>query len=103
MIRPDFEKWGQSAEDIRQLSLEAEHKRSRERFQALYMVGTKQYTASQWSLKAKRCKQTILSWVHDYNEVGPTAMTYQPSGGTQAKLRDDEKKRSLKRSNIVSR
>ena len=93
MIRPDFEKWNQTAEDIRQLSLEAEHKRSRERFQALYMIGTEQYSASQWSLEAKRCKQTILGWVHTYNDLGPAAMHYQPSGGTQAKLSEAEKKR----------
>ena len=40
MIRPDFEKWGQKAKDIRDLSTDAEHKRSRERFQALYMIDT---------------------------------------------------------------
>jgi hypothetical protein len=45
MVRPDFEKWSQSAEDIRRLSIEAEHPRSRERFQALYMIGSGQENA----------------------------------------------------------
>lgn len=64
MIRPDFQTREQSAEDIRQLSLTAEHRRSRERFQALYMIGTGQTNASQWALTINRCQQTVLSWVH---------------------------------------
>ena len=92
MIRPDFEKWNQSAEEIRQMSLEADHKRSRERFQALYMIGTNQTTASQWSLKAKRCKQTVLRWVHNYNEAGPSGLMYKHSGGALAKLNTSQKK-----------
>lgn len=49
MIRPDFAKWGQTPEEIYRLSLEAEHARSRERFQALYMIGTHQTNATQWA------------------------------------------------------
>ncbi len=60
MVRPDFEKWHQSAEDIRRLSIEAEHPRSRERFQALYMIGTGQKSPSQWAKQIKRQKQTVL-------------------------------------------
>jgi hypothetical protein len=46
MIRPDFAKWGQSPEEIYQLSLKAAHARSRERFQALHMIGTQQVNAT---------------------------------------------------------
>ncbi len=46
MIRPDFAKWGQPPEEIYQLSLKAAHVRSRERFQALYMIGTQQINAT---------------------------------------------------------
>ena len=92
MIRPDFEKWGQKAEDIRKLSLEAEHKRSRERFLALYLIGTGQENASQWAKKIKRRKQTVLEWVHWYNEGGAESIHYQHSGGQQAKLNEDQKK-----------
>lgn len=42
MVRPEFEKWNQTVEDIRRLSIEAEHPRSRERLQALYMIASKQ-------------------------------------------------------------
>jgi hypothetical protein len=49
MIRPDFAKWGQTADDLRRLAVEAEHMRSRERFQALYMIGTQQFNATEWA------------------------------------------------------
>ena len=97
MVYPDFEKWHQKAEDMRRSSIEAKHPRSRERFQALYMIGTKQKSASQWAKEIKRQKQTVLGWVHDYNEYGPDRIPYQHSGGRQAKLKEDEKKRSSKR------
>ncbi len=96
MIRPDFEKWKQSAEDIRRLSIEAEHPRSRERFQALYIIGSGQKNASQWAKQIKRQKQTVLEWLHSYNELGPDSLAYQHSGGRRAKLSQDEKKRLLK-------
>jgi transposase len=93
MIRPDFAKWAQRAEDVRRLSIEAEHVRSRERFQALYMIGTGQANASQWAKQIKRRKQTVLAWVHRYNESGPVGIKYQHTGGRSVKLSDAEKKR----------
>ena len=93
MIRPDFEKWNQSAEEMRQLSLKAEHQRSRERYQALYMIGTGQTNASWWSWEIGRCKQTVLRWIHTYNESGSEGLEYQPSGGAKEKLAEPEKKR----------
>lgn len=97
MIRPNFEKWDQTAEDMRQLSITAAHRRSRERFQALYMIGTQQKSASQWAKEIKRQKQTVLGWVHDYNEYGPDRIPYQYTGGRQAILNEAEKKRSSPR------
>ena len=94
MIRPDFQKWAQNAEDVRRLSIEAEHARSRERFQALYMIGTGQANASQWAKQIKRRKQTVLGWVHRYNESGSAGIKYQHSGGRSVKLSEVEKKRS---------
>ena len=93
MVRPDFEKWHQSADDIRRLSIAADHPRSRERFQALYMIGTGQKNASQWAADINRQKQTVLDWVHDYNNDGPERLHYQPTGGRQSKLSEAEKKR----------
>jgi transposase len=92
MVRPDFEKWNQSAEEIRRLSIEANHPRSRERFQALYMIGSGQHNASQWAKQIKRQKQTVLEWVHRYNEAGPASLQYQYTGGRRGKLSEAEKK-----------
>jgi hypothetical protein len=49
MLRPDFDKWGQSAEGMLSLSMKAEHPWPRERCLALYMIGIKQTNATQWS------------------------------------------------------
>lgn len=81
MLRPDFAKWGQSPEELRRLSLEAEHARSRERFQALYMIGSGQSSATQWAHTIGRQAETVMGWVHRYNCAGPTGVHYQHSGG----------------------
>ena len=52
MVRPDLKKWDQNVEDMRRLSLEAPHPRSRERFQAMYMIDSGQKNASQSPLSA---------------------------------------------------
>src|ERR671926_10208 len=38
MLRVDFDRWGQTPEDLRQLATSAAHRRTRERFLALYEV-----------------------------------------------------------------
>jgi len=81
MIRPDFAKWGQSPEEIYQLSLKAEHARSRERFQALYIIGTQQLNATEWAKQIGRRNQTVMGWVHQYNQQGPESLKYQRTGG----------------------
>ena len=92
MVRPDLKTWDQNVEDMRRLSLEAPHPRSRERFQAMYMIDSGQKNASQRAKHIKRRKQTVLDWVHQYNESGPDSLHYQPSGGRQAKFNGAEKK-----------
>ena len=81
MVRPDFKKWGQSPKEILKLSVEAEHKRTRERFQALYMIGTGQANASQWAETTDRQNVTVINWVHRYNAEGPAGLVYRHSGG----------------------
>ena len=95
MIRPDFEKWNQTADEAREMSLEAGHKRTRERWQALYMIGTGQTNASRWAQLINRCVQTVLAWVHSYNEQGPSGVTYQRSGGRSRKLSEAETEQLL--------
>lgn len=81
MLKPEIEKWNQTVADLYRLSLEAAHARSRERFQALYMIASKQSNASRWSLQSGRKNQTVMGWVRTYNEAGPEAIHYSRSSG----------------------
>ena len=90
MIKPDFTKWGQSLDAIRQLAIEAEHARSRERFQALYAIGTGEATASEWAQVIDRQPRTVLSWVHNYNQQGVAGVRYEHSGGRHQSLEPSE-------------
>jgi len=90
MIRPDFVKWSQTPEGIRQLSLKAAHPRTRERFQALYAIGTGRSNARQWAQETHRCQRSILNWIHRYNDEGPDSLIYQATGGVRTRLSDTE-------------
>lgn len=81
MLRPDCEKWGQTVSDLQKLAVDAEHRRSRERFQALFQIGSKQTNATRWAGEIGRDRQTVMEWVHKYNAEGPTAVLYRHSGG----------------------
>lgn len=81
MLRPNFNKWNQTPEDIRQLSIKAEHPRSRERFQALYLIGIGQTNSSRLAKEIKRDDQTVMGWIHRYNNEGPDALLYKRTGG----------------------
>ncbi len=103
MIRPDFAKWGQSPEEIYQLSLKAAHARTRERFQALYMIGTQQLNASAWAKQIGRKHQTVMLWVHKYNAEGAESLHYQRTGGRAPLLAKASKLRSSTQSKPVTR
>ena len=81
MLRPDFEKWGQSAEEMLRLSTEAEHARTRERCLALYMIGVGQTNATQWSRKIGHQNVTVQRWIHRYNDNGMAGIIYEHTGG----------------------
>ncbi len=81
MLKPDLAKWHQTLAELHRLSLEAEHWRSRERFQALYMITSQHSNASEWARQIGRQTQTVMGWVHRYNRAGPDALHYQRSGG----------------------
>ena len=87
MVRPDLTKWGQSLSDLRRLALEADHPRSRERFLALYMIASGQTSATPWARKNGRTKETVLRWVHLYNQAGPEGVLYRHSGGRRPLFR----------------
>ena len=81
MVRPDMQKWGQTLADLRVLSVEARDARSRERFLALYMIVDRQTSACRWARTIGRTKETVLNWVHRYNQLGPEAVFYRHTGG----------------------
>lgn len=55
--------------------------RSRERYQALYMVGSGAYNATAWAKLIGRENETVQGWIHRYNEGGAAAVAYRHSGG----------------------
>ena len=81
MIKVETARWGQTVEDLRQASLNQTHPRSRERFQALYLIASGQFNASACAAHIGRQDETVLRWVHLYNRRGPDALTYRHSGG----------------------
>ena len=81
MVRVEMAKWGQSLEDLRRDSVQATHRRSRERFQALYLIASGRYNATTCAAHIGRHDETVLGWVHRYNEHGPDALTYRRTGG----------------------
>jgi hypothetical protein len=81
MVRVEMSKWGQNLEDLRRASLETPHRRSRERFQALYLIASGRFNATTCAAHIGRQDETVLAWVHRYNERGPDAMTYRRTGG----------------------
>lgn len=81
MVHPDMAKWGQGLSDLRRLSIESEHARTRERFLALYMIGGGQTNATRWAAEIDHTKETVLGWVHTYNRAGPEALSYRRTGG----------------------
>ena len=87
MIRPDVIKWNQTPDDLRRLATEAEHPRTRERFLALYMIATDQSNATEWAKQIGRNDESVMGWVHQYNQSGPDALIYRHTGGVTPLLR----------------
>ena len=80
MLRVDYERWGQTPADLRHLALSAPHARSRERFLALHDI-TQGACATEVAERTGRHPQTVMGWLHSYNEHGPEALLYQRTGG----------------------
>ena len=81
MIKVEMAKWRQTLEDLRLASLSEAHPRSRERFQALYLIASGQFNATTCAAHIGRQDETVLRWVHLYNRHGPDALTYRHTGG----------------------
>ncbi len=81
MIKVEMAKWRQTLEDLRLASLNEPHPRSRERFQALYLIASGRFNATACAAHIGRQDETVLRWVHRYNQHGPDALAYRHSGG----------------------
>lgn len=80
MLKVDHARWNQTADDLRELALEAPHLRTRERGLALYEIA-RGSNATTVAGETGRNHQTVMRWVHDYNEHGPKALSYRRTGG----------------------
>jgi hypothetical protein len=80
VLRVDVSRWDQTAADLRDLALHSDHPRSRERFLALHEVA-QGGCATEIATRSGRPPQTVMGWVHPYNEHGPAALLYRRSGG----------------------
>ena len=89
MVRVEMAKWGQTLEDLRRASVHAAHRRSRERFQALYLIASGRFNATACAAHIGRQDETVLGWVHRYNEHGPDALAYRRTGGRAPLLMRD--------------
>ena len=103
MIQVELAKWGQTVEDLRQASLNEAHPRSRERFQALYLIASGQLNATACAAHIGRQDETVLRWVHLYNRHGPAALAYRHTGGRSPLLTSDRHNRSLLPSRAAGR
>ena len=81
MVHVEIAKWGQTLEDLRRASVDTPHRRSRERFQALHLIASGRFNATTCAAHIGRQDETVLGWVHRYNEHGPDALTYRRTGG----------------------
>jgi hypothetical protein len=84
MLRVDYDRWGQTPEDLRQLATSAAHQRTRERFLALHEVtqaSCATQVAAQVAARTRRHPQTVMEWRHLYNTRGPEALTFRRTGG----------------------
>ena len=75
MLHVDYDRWGQTPEDLRRLATSAAHQRTRERFLALYEVAQAS-CATQVAARTRRHPQTVLEWLHLYHTRGPEALTF---------------------------
>ena len=82
MLTVRYEAWGQSLDFLRDLALKHEHPRTRERFLALYEIGTGK-SATQVSGLTGRNHQTVMGWVHKYNKEGHESLFYRRTGGSR--------------------
>ena len=80
VLQVDYARWGQTLQNLRHLAMSAPHARTRERALALYDIA-QHSCATQVAARTGRHPQTVMEWVHTYNEHGPEALVYRRTGG----------------------
>ena len=103
MVRVEMNRWGQTLDDLRRLALQAPHRRTRERFLALAQIADGTDNATTWAARYGRQDETVMKWVHTYNEQGPDALTYRRTGGGAPLLRPRKPRPSSTPSSSPSR
>ena len=81
MLMVETAKWNQTPEDLRIASIQHPHPRSRERYAALYALTQQEQGATEVARRINRHPQTVLRWIHRYNEGGPKELEYEQTGG----------------------
>lgn len=103
MVRLDLQRWGQSLADLQHLALYAPHPRTRERFLALSQIADATHNATTWAAHHGRQDDTVLAWVHRYNQLGPEGLTYRRTGSRPPFLLHSRPSRSSNSSATPSR
>lgn len=70
---------------VREEALKAEHIRTRERLMALYEISEGK-SATLVAKETKRHPETVMKWVHHYNQEGLGVLQYQRTGGRKPVL-----------------
>jgi len=100
VLRVDYARWGGTADDLRHVALSAPHAHTRERALALYEI-TQGSCATRVAACTGRHPQTVMDWVHAYNERGPDALVFRRTGGRPPLYGARYVKRYLLRANAV--
>src|SRR4051794_7366600 len=101
MLRVDHARWDQTPADLRRLAMSASHRRTRERFLALYEI-TQESCATRVAAQARRYPQTVMEWLHLYNTRGPEALVYQRTGGPPHMMVWTVERTNLRQNHTVS-
>ena len=80
MLRVEYDRWGQTPAELRHMALNAAHPRTRERLLALHDIA-QGACATEVAERTGRRPQTVMDWLHSYNEHGPEALSYRRTGG----------------------
>ena len=96
MLKINCARWNHTQEFLREEALRAGHPRTRERLMALSEISQGK-SATKVGKQTKRNPQTVMEWVHRYNQEGLAALNYQRSGGRNPFFQKESDKKSVAR------